>query len=188
MGDEAGWRDVMDIDRVREHLHNSQVERGDEHLYAHMQSTLPTRLLVDVLRPAVAVARMHGHKFISERDFATARKLCSFPSRGTRPSSSFLRTKPFQQMVDEHLKLLCDFVDRYMDHDGELEVLRISHENLEQLRQQVDTTIALFVQCMIDRSTRRLLTTKTMDAVMAEWMHDAHYATREDPYVELSDI
>ena len=188
MGEEATWRDVLDIDRVRDHLHDSQVERGDEHLYAHLQSTLPTRLLVDILRPAVAVARMNGHKFISERDFVAARKLCTFPSRGTRPSGSFLRVEPFRKMVDEHLKLLCDFADRYMDHDEELEVLRISHENLEHLRQQLDTKIALFVQHMIDRSNRRLLTTKTFDAVMAEWMHDAHYATREDPYVELSDI
>lgn len=185
----ANWRDVLDIDRVREHLHDSQVERGDEHLYAHMQSTLPTRLLVDILRPAVAVARINGHKFVSERDFVAARKLCTFPSsRGARQSSSFLRVEPLRRMVDEHLKLLCDFADRYMDHDGELEVLRISHENLEHLRQQLDGAIALFVQRMIDRSTRRLLTTKTLDAVMAEWMHDAQYATREDPYVELSDV
>ena len=186
---EVHWREVLDVDALRAHLHQDlNVERGDEHLYAHLQSTLPSRILVDLLRPAVTLARMHERRFIHERDFVVARKLSTFPVRGTRSTHRFFHTEAFRQMVNDHLILLCAYVDRYTDGDGETEVLRISNENVESLRQQMDTTVCLFLQRLAEKSTRRLVTTKVFDAVLAEWMHDQDYVTREDPYVPLSDF
>lgn len=174
------WKNVFPEYAVKQALHESDIERGDEHIITAMQSELLSRILISILKGAIINCINCKRKYINEKDIEIGKSFCIFPSKSPPSNAgSLIDSNEFGNLVDDHIHLCIFHVEKNMDIQLEKEY-RISQESLNVLQKECESCIRGFVNKLKYHTS--VVNFRQFEVLMGNIYGDSSYATFEHGY------
>ena len=176
------WKEVFPDYAVKQAFHESDLERGDEQVVLAMQSDLITRILTNLLKPALLHCAHNRRKFINEKDIAVAKSICIFEYKEKPERAGYLlNMHEFSMMVFEHISMLVYYLQKHMDDLQFEKEYKISNETMMYLQQTVEGCIRGFVSYMGSTSNR--VTFRLFENTMGKIFKDPSYVICDQTYI-----